>query len=314
MLTLQQLKDLDAVVTHGGFRAAARALDVSQAGLTKSIARLEAEYRVALLERQTSGVALTEDGKTFLRQARTVLADAQRAEQCLMSFRARQSPSVRLGVSIEPSLSFVPAVLSDFRKCMPEVAVHLNHGVMDELLDAIREGRVDAAVTRIPACFEEHDLQVEELYTTELAIVARQGHPMAATSSMRELEMCEWLVVGDPARDPYEDPSIIELFLARDMKPPRLAGVSESLFSVMSMLISTDCVSRLPRSILRHPLARGLLQEIPIKDLHNNGLIGLVCKRSHLPGRELQTLLAMLTSYARISRHASVPMPERLAA
>jgi len=40
-MRLQQLRDLLAVVSHGGYRAAARALDVSQAGLTKSVAKLK---------------------------------------------------------------------------------------------------------------------------------------------------------------------------------------------------------------------------------------------------------------------------------
>lgn len=53
-MTLQQLRDFVAVVTHGGYRPAARVLDVAQAGLTKSIARLEQAYGVALLDRHSN--------------------------------------------------------------------------------------------------------------------------------------------------------------------------------------------------------------------------------------------------------------------
>ena len=61
-MRLQQLRDLLAVVSHGGYRAAARALDVSQAGLTKSLAKLEEEHDIVLIERTSQGIALSAAG------------------------------------------------------------------------------------------------------------------------------------------------------------------------------------------------------------------------------------------------------------
>ncbi len=78
-ITLRQLRDLVAVVTHGGYRAAARALEVSQAGLTKSLAKLEDEHGVSLLERRAKGVWLTVHGEAFLQQAQALLLEAERA-------------------------------------------------------------------------------------------------------------------------------------------------------------------------------------------------------------------------------------------
>ena len=79
-MTLQQLKDLLAVVSFGGYRAAARALDVSQAGLTKSLAKLEEEYGVNLLERTAKGIVLSTDGEAFVNHARAILQETDRAE------------------------------------------------------------------------------------------------------------------------------------------------------------------------------------------------------------------------------------------
>lgn len=307
MFTLQQLKDLDAVVTHGGFRAAARALDVSQAGLTKSIARLESEYRRTLVERQSSGLSLTAEGKDFLRQARIVIANAERADQCLLEFGAKPRLSARLGVSIEPSLSYVPTVLADFHRRCPHVSVQMTHGVTADLLDALREGRVEAVVSRLPEGYEEHGLLIDELYTTDMAIVARNAHPKAKATSIRELMDCDWLVVGDPSRDFQQDASITELFVARGLTPPRSASISQSLFSAVSILINSDHVARLPRSILRHPLTKSLLCELPVGELHSSFTVGLARKRSLQPSAELQTLIAMLASYARVTRISGSP-------
>lgn len=103
-MTLQQLKDLLAVVAHGGFRAAARALDVSQAGLTKSLAKLEEEYGVSILERTAKGVVLTPHGEEFVAYARSVLLEADSAEEWLRNITRRRPLTLVLGLSIEPSL------------------------------------------------------------------------------------------------------------------------------------------------------------------------------------------------------------------
>src|SRR5690606_31403845 len=86
-MTLQQLRDLMAVVEHGGFRAAARALHVSQSGLTKSLARFEKEHGVSLIERHAKGVILTPQGEEFVRYARSVLFEANRTEEWLRRVR-----------------------------------------------------------------------------------------------------------------------------------------------------------------------------------------------------------------------------------
>jgi DNA-binding transcriptional LysR family regulator len=82
-LTLQQLRDFLAVIAHGGFRPAARVLGVAQAGLTKSVARLEEEHGVVLIERSASGATLTALGVEFHRLAAAVALEADRAEAWL---------------------------------------------------------------------------------------------------------------------------------------------------------------------------------------------------------------------------------------
>jgi DNA-binding transcriptional LysR family regulator len=180
----------------------------------------------------------------------------------------------------------------------------MTHGVTADLLEALREGRVDVVVSRIPEGYEEHGLLIEELYASDMAIVARNGHPKSAAQTVKDLLDCDWLVVGDPTRDFHQDASITELFVARGLPPPRSASISQSLFSAISILIHSDYVARLPRSILNHPMTKSLLYELPVMDLHSTFIVGLVRRRGLMPSAELQMLIAMLTSYARVTRLA----------
>jgi len=101
-MTLQQLRALVSVASYGSFRAAARHLVTSQPGLTKSIARLESEFHVRLLARTPQGVELTAEGGEFLRRARAILEEIERAEDMLRTAGATQASvacSDRAGLS-----------------------------------------------------------------------------------------------------------------------------------------------------------------------------------------------------------------------
>jgi LysR family transcriptional regulator of abg operon len=300
-MTLQQLRDLLSVLAHGGFRPAARTLSVSQAGLTKSVARLEEECGFALLDRTAKGIVLTPRGEAFLPYAQAVLGECDRAQQWIRDAGKRPVRRVGLGLSIEPSLSLAPRVLADFRQAMPEVTVHVRQCSSSELLARLRDNSIELAVMRLPKLDNLDDMRVEVLYEAPAAIVGRAGHPHAKAQSVRELLDMQWIVVGDPSRPSADDASVRELFVEQRLGKPRIAAVSDSLFGAIAMLTESDCVARLPRAILDHPLSAGQLVEFPVREqaVHD---IALVRRSSRRLGREAQTLASMLKSFARVPR------------
>src|SRR4051794_36151731 len=68
------------VIDEGSFAAAARALNVSPAVMTRSIADLEEHLGARLVNRTTRRLALTEIGESYLERARQILADLDDAE------------------------------------------------------------------------------------------------------------------------------------------------------------------------------------------------------------------------------------------
>jgi LysR family transcriptional regulator of abg operon len=301
-MRLQQLRDLLAVVSHGGYRAAARALDVSQAGLTKSVAKLEEEHDIVLIERTSQGVALSAAGEEFVSYARAVLQEADRAEAWLNRDRRPVPKQVKVGASVEPSLRLVPSVLKDFRNAFPKTTIHLTQRSSSELVAAVLDNRLDFAVMRLPQDVVSDDLQVQPLYATAAAIMARRGHPLRDATTVSELVDSHWIVVGDPARPGHQDESIQELFLQHRLGRPRFAAVSDSVFGAISMLLESDCVARLPAQLLRHPLTAGSLIEIPVREQSMLVYqIGIVSKATRRLSPEAAQLVAMLRSYARLT-------------
>ena len=71
-MDLQQINYFLALADAGSFSTASESLFISRQGLSKTIARLEKELGVSLLQRSPSGVELTDPGRIFLRHARLV--------------------------------------------------------------------------------------------------------------------------------------------------------------------------------------------------------------------------------------------------
>ncbi len=312
-MTLQQLRDLVAVVSHGGFRAAARSLNVSQAGLTKSLARLEEEYGVSLLERTAKGLVLSKQGQEFLPYAQAVLHEVARAEDCLRKMEASRPSVVVLGVSFEPSIYVAPSVLFDFARALPNLTVHVTQSSSSELLAAIRDNRVDLAIMRMPAQLRSPDLRVDVLYSAGAAIVGRKGHSLAHVTSVVDLVGLDWVVVGDPTRSGQEDESIRELFVEHGLEVPHVVAVCDSLFDAVSKLLKSDCVARLPSAVLEHNLTAGLLTEIRVEEQRALRYdVALVSKASRVLTREAKLLGVMLTSFARVSQSLRVARVARV--
>ena len=305
-MTLQQLRDFIAVVTHGGYRPAARVLDVAQAGLTKSIARLEQESGVALLDRQTKGVTLTDSGATFLKYAQAVILDADRAEAWLRAeanVQAAATTTLMLGVSTEPSLELMPAVLNDFRRAMPHVALRMTQRVATALLAGVRESRLELAVTRLPPHFEDGDLVVHPLFESEAVVVGRADHPLVTDGQPVEhgaLGTWEWVVFGDSSQPAESDASVLELFDVRGLPRPKVLAVTDSLFEVVAMLVGGDLLARLPAAALTHPLVKGQLKAVPLRDPASpRYTIAIVYKASMTLSPAARTLAAMVGSMVR---------------
>jgi LysR family transcriptional regulator of abg operon len=301
-MRLQQLRDLLAVVSHGGYRAAARALDVSQAGLTKSLAKLEAEYGITLVQRTPRGVALSAEGEEFVSYARAVLQEADRARAWLQRSSRPAPKQVKVGVSVEPSLRLMPSVMKDFHHAYPRTTIHLTQRSSSELLAAVLDNRLDFAVLRLPQGPLSDDLLIQPLYSSRAAIMARHGHPLRDATSVSQLVDSHWIVVGDTSSPAQQDESIRELFLQQRLGQPAFAAVSDSLFGAVSMLLESDCVARLPAVLLQHPLTAGSLIEISVTEQSNLAYqIGVISKSARRMTPEAARLVAMLRSFARLS-------------
>jgi DNA-binding transcriptional LysR family regulator len=216
-----QLAAFAKVVDLNGFSAAARALGVPKAAVSRAVAELERQLGLRVLERTTRRVSLTAAGKHIYPHARRLVEESEAARAIALRFAA--PPTGALRVVADPTYGrvllapLVPRFLENF----PEITldVSLNDGADSERSDvSIRAGRPDdgdlesrllgappAVLCATPAYLQQrgvpskpedlrsHDLLTPDGASPEMRIELTHGTQRA------EVRLRPKLAVNDPA-------------------------------------------------------------------------------------------------------------------
>ena len=166
--TLPDLNDLyffAAVVEHGGFSAAGRAINVPKSRLSKRVSQLEEGLGVRLLQRTTRRFVVTEAGERFYRHCQAMLAEARAATDDVAALRAEPSGVVRLSCPVSLAQSLLAPLLPKFLQRYPQVQLRVLSS--NRRVDVIGEG-FDVAI------------RVRDKLDTDAELVARRFGPTRA--------------------------------------------------------------------------------------------------------------------------------------
>jgi DNA-binding transcriptional LysR family regulator len=135
---LNGLGVMAAVVRSGSFAAAGESLNMSQSGVSRSIARLEARLGVRVLERTTRTVTLSEEGRRLYEQIVPLLAGLEEAAASVATSKDVVRGTLR--VNMDPFIAqlIIGPQLSRFLKRFPELKLELIS--RDRLGDLVAEG------------------------------------------------------------------------------------------------------------------------------------------------------------------------------
>lgn len=132
-----------AVVEHGGFSAAGRALNMPKSRLSKRVSQLEERLGVRLLQRTSRRFAVTEAGERFYRHVESMVGEARAAFEDLESMRGEPCGVVRMSCPVSLAQSLLAPLLPRFLDRHPRV--RLNLLASNRRVDVIGEG-FDVAV------------------------------------------------------------------------------------------------------------------------------------------------------------------------
>ncbi|MGE6332320.1 LysR family transcriptional regulator [Stenotrophomonas sp. NPDC077659] len=150
MDTLDAMRVFAAVVERNGFSAAAQALDMSTAGVTRQVAALEKRLSTRLLHRTTRRVSPTSAGAAYYAQCVRLLAEFDALEASIGAQALEPSGTLRINAPVSWGIARLGPLLAGYRQRYPQVELDL--ALSDRLVDMVEEGYdVAIRITREPS-------------------------------------------------------------------------------------------------------------------------------------------------------------------
>lgn len=135
---LQSMRVFAKVVEQGSFVAAANALAMSNAVVTRHLADLEKHLGARLLNRTTRRLSLTETGKSYLERVLQILQDIDDADAIAMSNSARTGGTLRLYAHLAFGQLQLAQLLPLYSAQYPDVELDVT--LSDRTADLVDEG------------------------------------------------------------------------------------------------------------------------------------------------------------------------------
>jgi len=185
-MEIRQLRYFLTIAEELHFGRAAERLHIVQSAVSQQLRRLEHELGVALFDRSTRTVTLTEAGRLLLPHAREVLAAAERARTAIDGLRAEQATTLRLGTSSGLGAR-LDTILAEFVGLAPHAQLELVSAGTGDRLARVRSGELDATLLRGER--DEQGLELLPLWEDALLVALPARHDLAVREAIEVAEL-----------------------------------------------------------------------------------------------------------------------------
>ncbi len=240
-MTESRLRTLVALAATGSVRGAASRLTVTESAVSASIGALARELGVPLVEPVGRGLRLTASGAVYARYARRVLGLLDEGAAAAVQELDPERGRLRLAAVTTAGEHLLPALLVEFRRRHPAVALALEVAPSAQVWDLVSAHEVDLVIAgRPPSGVEAHVVATKP---NELVVVA--APPVAEAFDWTSTP---WLLreQGSATR------TRVEAYLrSQHVAPPRLvlgsngAVVAGAVAELGCALVSRDAITEL---------------------------------------------------------------------
>lgn len=192
--TLRQLEYFVAVGEAGSIATASEQVNVSSPSISAAISQLENEFGLQLFVRKHAhGLSLTQAGRQFMEQARTVLRETDALNRLADSISGFVQGPLAVGCLLTFAQMVVPGLRREFETRHPNVTVSQVERDQTSLIDMIRRADIDVALTYdlgIPG-----DLTFLPLAELPPYAILGEAHPLAGRNAVTIADLCDHQMV-----------------------------------------------------------------------------------------------------------------------
>ena len=249
MYDLRQLRCFVTVGEELHFGHAANRLNMTQPPLSRQIQMLECALNVPLLLRTSRSVQLTPAGRTFLADAKRILALAESAASAAQRVSKGEAGLIRLGFTAASSYCFLPRLMAYVKSELRNVEVELSEMVTIQQMEALRESRLDLGLLRPPV--DEPGMATARIASERLVLAVPSSHPLASGPSRSLQDLAgEPFITFSPVHGRYFY-ELIAGMLSRAGVPVRYVQHVSQVHSILALVSAGIGIAIVPETAKR---------------------------------------------------------------
>lgn len=263
-----------AVCNTRNYTQTANLLHITQPAVTQHIKYLESFYSTKLLYYdEKRRLHLTENGKLLRAYAQTLKADSIIIQEKLNT--PGEIPSeLKLGTLTTTGESLVPHMVAEYLRKFPEKRVSMYLGEADDLLQQLKEGRIQFCIIDTycpPLEYESH-----ELFEASTICVCSPRHPLAGkTVDFKDLNDYRLIFREN---DTNSHRNLMKILHAHNQDIDNFQSYVEvgTINTVQKMVMEDIGISFIYHFVVQKKLEKGVLSQINIRNFSSHAMINFV--------------------------------------
>ncbi len=281
LVTTAQLRALLALADAGSYVSAAQQTGLSQPAVHRAVRDIERLVGAPLVERRSRGVALTEAGWRVARGLRLALGAIAAGLADIAELAGERGGSIAIGAMPMARAWLLPEAMARLHRTDPRADIRVVEGAHRELIDQLRDGRIDLMLGALRDPDPGPDVTQTPLFSASLSVAARADHPLIVDgpSDFAALARYPWIIAG---RNTPLETHWRRLF-AQAPQPPPAPIECGSVMTIRGLLLAGDYLTLLSPDQIWVELELGLLGLVgpPIKD--SSRKIGMTARADWRP-------------------------------
>lgn len=285
-----------AILRHGSFTAAAKALSITQPTLSQTVRQIETQFGESIFVRGHTPVTLTPAGELYVQAARRMVQAETQLQEALHLLRGHARGTIRIGLERHRSDELLPQVLADFYTAYPNVQLDVQEETAARLEQLLLQDELDMAL--LSSEKQLPGLEYRQIAAEEIVLLAGRGTALAqriasgSTIGLREAEQERFILpaVLGPGRRHFD-----ELLSSCGVKP-NVCMVCDSISTAMRTCANCSMVMLSPFiSLLSDTNSMRSLSHYHLGTDAYLPPFYMVCSRETTLTPYAQTLFSMLT-------------------
>ena len=204
-MELRHLRYFVAVADALSFTKGAEKLHLAQPSLTRQIKDLEEEIGVRLLDRTKREVSLTEEGKSFLADAKRVLAHSTEIIESVQRLSRNEVARLNIGYVADLFYSLLPITLATLQRSFPTVSINLFDMTCGNQFRQLENGKIDLGFVGLREPIKERGLQFRSIASYKTGAALAKSNPLAKKPiiKLRDLEPMFFIGMSETAYPGY---------------------------------------------------------------------------------------------------------------